>query len=347
MKLPHSSSPHFPSSERGASLVDYSLLVVFIALIAWAAIAAVGQDTSETFEVAAASISGEYGDGVAAGGPFNGGSETGDPSDPGDSDQTGPSGSTGGGPTGGGPGAGGNGGPGSGDGQDTGSGGPASSDDDSSGTVGDGSTDGGNSPADGSSGDADLADNGDPVTGPADSEDEQESDGSAAGEGQEDEADGSGPGGDDASAGGSGGTANGTEDDDEEKGFPGLNPSKTAGDFYWWDQHNDRGQWTADFTYSNATDRHQYLEILVTRTFADGSTQSQVVHSHYVPAKGSSTMTIWSNDFQESKPGQFPASNVVKVEATVFKVSTSDQKWNPYSTPTNGPTMVVDVPPRP
>ena len=73
MKTPHCDFHRFSPSERGASLVEYSLLVVFVALIAWAAIAAVGDETSETFEVAAASIGGISGGGVEAAGSVDAG----------------------------------------------------------------------------------------------------------------------------------------------------------------------------------------------------------------------------------------------------------------------------------
>src|SRR5690606_21033708 len=75
MKSPRFSSHLFRASEKGASLVEYSLLVAFIALVAWAAIAAVGDETSATFAAAAASIGGISGDGVEAGGPVGVGGE--------------------------------------------------------------------------------------------------------------------------------------------------------------------------------------------------------------------------------------------------------------------------------
>ena len=34
------------------------------------------------------------------------------------------------------------------------------------------------------------------------------------------------------------------------------------------------------------------------RTYADGATDSYLVHGHYVPAHGSSKLTVWHNDYR-------------------------------------------------
>ncbi|HEX7098994.1 MAG TPA: hypothetical protein VF377_07110, partial [Acidimicrobiia bacterium] len=269
--------------------------------------------------------------------------ETEDPSD--DSD---------GGSTGGGPGSSGNGNPGGASGDSgsgnggSGNGGSASSSDANDTTGGNQKSDpdpadGGDTTPDPSTGDVDPGDGDGAVDDPAGPGHGQ--DGGNADDDSTDPTDGSKSG--QGSAAGSGGSGDGTDVDDESAGFPGLSSSGTDGNFYWWDRHGSRGQWTAHFTYTNSTDRHQYLDIQVTRTYADGSTENHVVYSHFVPAKGSSKMTVWSNDYEVGGANQPRKQSVVKVETTVLKVTTSDKNWQPFSTLTGGPTMVVDVPPHP
>jgi len=349
MKSPRFSSHLFRASEKGASLVEYSLLVAFIALVAWAAIAAVGDETSATFEAAAASIGGISGDGVEAGGPVGVGGESAGSGTLADSDE---------------------------DGSDAlgGAGGAPAGDSDANGDLDDGHGNGTGNADPGASSDGDDTAGGDrtagsgpagavetstdPWVGSVDggddedgSDDRTDDEDATGGIGPDEDTDGSSGGGSigdgDSSMDGTGSSGNDIAESDQSRGFTGLSTSGTGGGFYWSDHHGNQGQWTADFTYTNSTDRHQYLDIRVTRTYADGATDSYLVHGHYVPAHGSSKLTVWHNDYRVGGSDQPTGSSVVKVEATVQEVTTSDRNWQPYSTPTDGPAMEVEVPPRP
>lgn len=230
--------------DGGASLVEYSLLLVLVALVAWAAVASLGTETSQEFEAVAESFQ-----------DFS----------PGSGVQTG-------------------------------------------------------------------HDENDEDTG-QDAEDDQDE---ATDQGQDT---GNGPG-----NGNNNGTDQGTDPAEDE--FPGLSAGAESAEFYWWDDHNDEGQWVAGFQFSNTTDRHQYLTLEVTRTLADGTTTTEIVRDHYVGAKSSSTFRAWHNDYGTDRSGkQVDGDSVVSIQVTVTSVKTSDENWKEYTVSVTGPTLTVDAPP--
>src|SRR5690606_526153 len=74
--------------ERGAALVEYSMLLVLIALICWAAVAAVGRETSDEFEAVATTLAEPSGRGTeSAGGDRAGSGADADEADEGSEDE--------------------------------------------------------------------------------------------------------------------------------------------------------------------------------------------------------------------------------------------------------------------
>ncbi|HLT96202.1 MAG TPA: hypothetical protein VK070_05375 [Acidimicrobiia bacterium] len=250
--------------DGGASLVEYSLLLVLVALVAWAAVASLGTETSQEFEAVAESFQDfSPGSGVQTGHDEND-EDTGQDAEDDQDEATDQGQDTGNGP-------------GNGNGQGNGNG------------------------------------NGN---------------GNENGQGN----------------GNNNGTDQGTDPAEDE--FPGLSAGAESAEFYWWDDHNDEGQWVAGFQFSNTTDRHQYLTLEVTRTLADGTTTTEIVRDHYVGAKSSSTFRAWHNDYGTDRSGkQVDGDSVVSIQVTVTSVKTSDENWKEYTVSVTGPTLTVDAPP--
>lgn len=111
---------------------------------------------------------------------------------------------------------------------------------------------------------------------------------------------------------------------------PTAQSTGTKSAFYWWnaDKHGGEGAWTASTTYQNSTDRHQYLDLLVTRVDDKGKTTTLEVKGFYVPANGSTTYTLWDNSLDVHKDN---VKGTVEVRIDVTSVTTSDENWKSFS----------------
>jgi Flp pilus assembly pilin Flp len=171
-------------------------------------------------------------------------------------------------------------------------------------------------------------------------EDEQDDTGTDTGD--QDEQDDTGFAGGDQGGQADGGAAgvDGTTEEDEPANT-GPAPSGSSSELYWWDSHNTKGQWKASVSFSNETNRHQYLTLEVTTIDEKGKAKTTTVKDFYVGAGSSSTFTHWSNDID--KNGQ-KVTGVVEVQVRVISVRTSDQNWKTYSYDVNGIPASVTVP---
>jgi len=177
-------------------------------------------------------------------------------------------------------------------------------------------------------------DEGQPLDGDDDQGDENEP-GPADDESGDDE--GQNPGGDD-----------GAEDEGDEGNTqpgPSSNPSGTSANLTWWNGNKDTGNgaWQASVSYENATDRHQYMKLEVTRVDDKGKVTTTIIDSFYVPANGSSTFSHWDNQFR-AQQGKF--SGVIEVQVKVLTITTSDKDWQPFSYPVEDRPVKV-LPPSP
>lgn len=111
---------------------------------------------------------------------------------------------------------------------------------------------------------------------------------------------------------------------------PTAQSTETESSFYWWnaDKHGGEGAWTASTTYQNTTNRHQYLDLVVTRVDDKGNTTTLEVKGFYVPANGSTTYTLWDNTLDVHKDN---VKGTVEVRIDVTSVTTSDEAWKSFS----------------
>ena len=229
--------------DRGASMVEYGLLVAVIALVALSAVTLLGDKTDETFTTIAGSLE----DNGSALAPGNSGNE----SDQNGGDQNGG---------------------------------------DQNGQQGENDDDEG----------ADGGSNDDANGGDQDQDQDQEAE----------------------------------EEEEEAEAQPaGPNATGTSSALYWWDSNATKGQWKADVSYRNDTNRHQYLTLEVTQIDDKGKTTKSTVTGFYVGAGSSSTYTLWSNDINKNNKN---VKGVVEVQVKVLSVLTSDENWQTYSYPVNG-----------
>ncbi|MGE3621983.1 MAG: Flp family type IVb pilin [Acidimicrobiia bacterium] len=263
------------AGDRGATLVDYTLVVALVAIVALASLRILGIGASDSIAAAAEGISPGRGAAPAAGAP---------------SDESG-SGGTGGAGSGGSSHTGGSGSGGS------GSGGGGSSSDDSTGGAGSG---GSSTPGEGSSdgsGSGGSSTSGDPAPTTTTVPDQVLGGGTitppATGPKSPTPVDGSGK---------------------APAGVQGMQISAGNGSLYWWDAHGARGQWKAGFTFSNSGQRHAYLTLEITKVWADGSTETSTVSGFYVPANGTAPYEVWSLDLvEQGKPAENVSAVTVKV----------------------------------
>ncbi len=110
--------------------------------------------------------------------------------------------------------------------------------------------------------------------------------------------------------------------------YPALTAS--GAEFFWWNStaNGGYGAWKASTTFKNDTNRHQYLDLLVTRIDDKGVASTITVKSFYVPANGSTSYTLWDNQYDLTKG---VATGTVSVTVQVVSVTTSDKNWQPYS----------------
>ncbi len=114
----------------------------------------------------------------------------------------------------------------------------------------------------------------------------------------------------------------------EASPYSGL--AASGAEFFWWNStaNGGYGAWKASTTFKNDTNRHQYLDLLVTRVDEKGVATTITVKSFYVPANGSTTYTLWDNQYDLTKG---VATGVVTVKVEVISITTSDKNWQPYS----------------
>jgi hypothetical protein len=122
--------------------------------------------------------------------------------------------------------------------------------------------------------------------------------------------------------------------------------SDTSGSFYWWvtNRNRERGAWRADFTYTNDWIRHKFLRLEVTSTLASGEVLAPTTATFYVPATGSTTFTVWDNDYEVSGGN---VTGVVAVSVRVTRITTYTESWQPLVFDVDGPEATVTVPPTP
>ncbi len=127
-----------------------------------------------------------------------------------------------------------------------------------------------------------------------------------------------------------------------------VDSTDTSAGFYWWNdtKKGGEGAWKGSSSYSNDYNRHQYLTLEVTRTMADGSTETETVNSFYIPANGTADYTVWNNELSTNKKGKVK-SGVVSIEITVTKIKTSDENWNDVTYDTTGPITTIEAPEAP
>jgi len=137
----------------------------------------------------------------------------------------------------------------------------------------------------------------------------------------------------------------GDDSQDEEDESP-SNPVGSDSEFYWWNstKHGGNGAWTASVTYTNDTDRHQYLDLEITRVDEKGKETVSQYPDFYVPANGSETYTHWSNSLSKHK-GKLKGTVEVMVE--VKSIKTSDENWQPYTYEVDEQPVNVEAPETP
>lgn len=140
----------------------------------------------------------------------------------------------------------------------------------------------------------------------------------------------------------------GDDSQDEEDESPGPPPNSIASDseLYWWNstRHGGKGAWTASVTYSNDTNRHQYLDLEITRVDEKGKETVSQSKNFYVPANGSGTYTHWSNSLEEHK-GKLRGT--VKVRVEVKSIKTSDENWQSFTYEVDEQPVSVEAPETP
>lgn len=306
------------NSDRGASMVEYGLIVAVISMMSVSAVTLLGDSTEETFEtVAEAMDAGEASDGGSVSSTAQDGS--GD-----DSDQnSGDSGSA------------------SDDSQNE------TGDDDFQDDAGDDSQDeadeqGSDEETDNDDASDDNGSQSDEESTSGDDDQDSADDSDDAENTDSDESDTAGA--DDGNSGDDAGS-----DDESAAGSKGsqANAAKTASSFTWWNanKHGGQGEWKASVTFENDWIRHQYLTLKVTTVDGDGKTKTTQVDSFYVPANGSTTFHHWGN-FMKDHKGQ--VTGVMEVHVEVVEVTTSDEGWNPVSFPQDGGSAsTIKAPPAP
>ncbi len=253
------------NNDRGASMVEYGLIVSVIALLALSAVTLVGEKTSDTFTEVAGNLEGE--------------DSANTPGDPGNES-------------------------------------------DGSGDQNGGDQNGG----DQNGGDQNGGDENDQQGEPGEEDDSDDDDGNGGDQNQEDDEE----------------VEEEEEEEEEAQPGPSSNPTGSSASLTWWNgnKNNGNGAWQASVGYKNETNRHQYLQVEVTRVDEKGVTTTTTINGFYVPANGSSTFSHWDNQFSASKGGKL--SGVVEVQVKVIAITTSDQNWQPFSYPvTERPVSVL------
>jgi Flp pilus assembly pilin Flp len=269
------------NNDRGASMVEYGLIVSVIALLALSAVTLVGEKTSDTFTEVAGNLEGED-SANTPGGPGNESDQNGGDQNGGDQN-----------------------------------GGDQNGGDQNGGDQNGGDQNGGDQNGGDQNG-------GDQNGGDQNGENDQQGEPGEEGDSDDDD--------------GNGGDQN-QEDDEvvEEEGDaqpgPSSNPTGSSASLTWWNgnKNNGNGAWQASVGYKNETNRHQYLQVEVTRVDEKDVTTTTTIKGFYVPANGSSTFSHWDNQFSASKGGKL--SGVVEVQVEVIAITTSDQDWQPFSYP--------------
>lgn len=116
--------------------------------------------------------------------------------------------------------------------------------------------------------------------------------------------------------------------------------SNTSATSQWWNgsANNGYGAWVANATFTNAYNRGQTLDLLVTRTMSDGSTTTSTT-TLYVGANGSATFSLYDNTLSKSSGVR---TGVVSVTIAVTKVTTADVNWNTITSPGYGTTTTIN-----
>ncbi len=262
------------SDDRGASMVEYGLLIALIVIVGMAAMGSVGSSTEENFEVIAAGF-GEDGAVVGDTGE-HGSTSTGE-------DEEEPAGGTD-------------------EESDTGDGGSinqAGDDSDDQGVPSGADDSGDSNGPGGSNGTGGSNDSGDNGTGGSNDSGDNGSDGSG------------GTGGDNDGSNGTGGDSGDEDPEPEAPTEPGstVTLGSSNGTFYWWNGKD--GGWKAVVTYENTWIRHQYLMLEVTRVDDKGKVTTSTIKDFYVPANGKSNLEVYDNLL--SKSGVGTVSVTVKV----------------------------------
>lgn len=191
-----------------------------------------------------------------------------------------------------------------------------SADDDAAGSGGDGSSGG-------------AGDGGSGAAGAGDGDGGEAGDGDDAEDGEDGDGDAGEAGGDDSAVGGSSVAA-----------------ASKGGSFTWWNDgaSGGNGEWAATVAFSNSWIRHQYLDLEVTTTTAQGKSSTSKVTSFYVPAGGSAEYVAWSNSFRTDKAGDPKKNSVMTVSVRVTGIRTSDEKWQTVEFDAAAPTVSVKAP---
>jgi Flp pilus assembly pilin Flp len=300
------------NQDRGASMVEYGLIVAVIALMSISAVTLLGHKTESTFTTAATALAsgqGSEGNGSVA-------SSSGAASD---ADGTG---NTNGADTGG----------------DTSADDNSADDNSGNGASSDEQQQGYEQQADDSQYGQESGDDSSQGSDTGEGVDHNESgadgnNGSNGSNGNNGNTDGN-----NGNAYGNSGNGNGNGNNGNGNGNGGSNNvtaghpvvAATSSDFFWWNdtKHGGSGAWQASTTFENDTNRHQYLTLKVTRVDAAGVETSNIVEGFYVPANGTATYTLWDNPYTIDKKD---VSGVVEVKVEVLSVKTSDQSWKSYS----------------
>jgi hypothetical protein len=115
--------------------------------------------------------------------------------------------------------------------------------------------------------------------------------------------------------------------------------SSTSATTQWWNgtTNNGNGAWVAGATFTNAYNRGQTLDLLVTRTLSNGTTTTTTA-TLYVGANGSATFSLYDNTLSKSGGVR---SGVVSVTIAVTKVTTADANWNTITNAGYGTTTTI------
>ncbi len=245
------------SSDRGASMVEYGLLIALIVIVGMAALGSVGSSTGESFEVVAA--------GFEPGGQVDPGHvDSNDPSDPGQD----PSDNTA-------------------DDESNDSRGTGGAD---GGEIEQGGVDDADEPAVPSDPPNDNEDASEPGADEQTGDDDDQGSDTGNENGGDDDEGGQG------GNGGTGGD-NESEPEEPVTPGSTVSQTSTGADYYWWNQTKNGGEgaWKASVAYENTWIRHQYLTLEITRVDEKGKTTVTTVKDFYVPANGKSTFELWDN----------------------------------------------------